>query len=505
MQALWEGSQWISSPKGYWTIKYEYQRSGKDMQYRFYWKVWISSGGWFWDAVTLSLFLNGIEHTLSVKGYNANESGWSYEGTTGWYTVSNKTSGTVPFYAQLWDVSPNPDVLKATSSSHDLNVSPAEATLVSAPDFTDEQNPTITYSNPAGNNVTSLQACISFDGSKDDVVYRDIPKTGTSYTFNLTEAERNVLRNGTPGKTRTVIFYVRTVISGVTYGSTLAKTLSIVNANPTFTASQISYTDTKKVFNGIGGDDADGQKIVQNQSSLSVTFGAASVNKGAEKIVQYALSVNGVTKTATASGTVSFGEVNSSQNVTLSVTATDSRGYSTTVEKTIEVLAWSLPTFTAKVERVNNYEDETDIVIDASVSSVGGKNYIKSISYQIMEVGGSYGSPVPIENQTKITIHKDANGNPILPKEKDFFFLITVEDAFDYDNKELYLAKGKFPLFIDTEKYAVGVNEFPEEGEAMRVAGGVARFDNGIVLVTASKKFLLSVNDSGSLIITEMK
>ena len=199
---------------------------------------------------------------------------------------------------------------------------------------------------------------------------------------------------------------------------------------------------------------------------------------------------------------MSFGEVNSSQNLELEITAKDSRGNKTTAKKNIEVLAWELPTFTAKVERVNNYEDETDIVIDASVSSVGGKNYIKSITYQIMEVGGAYGEPLPIVSN--VDSYKGTTTTSVT-KEKDFFFLITVEDAFDYDNKEIYLAKGKFPLFIDTEKYSVGVNEFPEEGEALRVAGGVARFDNGIVLVTASKKFLLSVNDSGSLIITEMK
>lgn len=493
MQTIFDSSQWYTSPKAYWTLKYEYRRSGNDMQYRFYWKVWVGSQSHWYDAFTLRLFLNGTQHDVTVKGVDSSN-GWSYEGTTEWYTVPNKISGTVPFYAQMYNDSAK--AVKATSSSYSLNVSPAGATLASAPDFTDEQNPTITYSNPAGNNVTSIQACISFDSSKDDVKYRDIPKTGTSYTFNLTEEERNVLRNGTLGKTRTVIFYVTTVVGGATFYSTITKTLSIVNANPTFTASQISYTDARKVLFGISGNAEDNQNIVQNQSSLSVTFGAASGNKGA-KISQYALSVNGVTKTATASGSVSFGEINSSQDVTLSVTVTDSRGFTTTVEKKIKVLAWALPTFSATVVRLNNYEDETHLKVDASISSVDGKNYIKSITYQAMEVGGSYGSPVAIENQTEVIISKDKN--------KDFFFLITVEDAFDYDNKEIYLAKGKFPLFIDTEKYAVGVNEFPDEGEAMRVAGGVARFDDGIVLVTASKKFLLSVNDSGTLIITEMK
>ena len=51
----------------------------------------------------------------------------------------------------------------------------------------------------------------------------------------------------------------------------------------------------------------------------------------------------------------------------------------------------------------------------------------------------------------------------------------------------------------------MGINEFPGENEALRVKGGVARFDEGIVLVSASKKFLLSVNDSGVLQITEIQ
>ena len=469
------------------------------MQYRFYWKVWLSSGAWYYDALRLRLFLNGTQYDLTVKGYSEAEKGWSYDGTTGWYTVSNKTSGTVPFYAQLYDVSAA--TTKVTSASYSLNISPAGATIVSAADFTDEQNPTITFSNPAGNNVTSLRACISFTGGNDDIKYRDIPKTGTSYTFALTEEERNVLRNGTSGNTRKVIFFVTTVVSGVTFYSTLEKTLSIVNANPTFTVSQISYTDANKVLYGISGNTADNQKIVQNQSSLLVTIGVASGNKGAT-ITDYSLAVNGETRGVLASGntngaSVSFGAINASRDVTLSVTVKDSRGNTTTVEKNITVVAWALPTFTATVERLNNYEDETYLTVDASISSVDGKNTIKSITYQFMEVGGSYGSPVAIQNRTKNTISKDKN--------KEYFFLITVEDAFDYDTKEVYLPKGKFPLFIDTEKYAVGINEFPEEGEALRVAGGVARFDEGIVLVSASKRFLLSVNDSGTLVITEMK
>ena len=161
------------------------------------------------------------------------------------------------------------------------------------------------------------------------------------------------------------------------------------------------------------------------------------------------------------------------------------------------MLAWALPVFTATIERLNNYEDETYLTVDASISSVDGKNIIKSMTYKYKESGGSYGYSVGIANRTKYTLSMDKN--------KAFIFSITVADAFGSYTKDFALSKGKFPLFISTKNNAVGVNEFPAEGEALRVAGGVAVFDDGIVLVTASKRFLLSVNDSGALSITEME
>lgn len=107
------------------------------------------------------------------------------------------------------------------------------ATITSAPNFNDENNVTIGYSNPFGNNVSSLQACISWTGGAD-IAYRDISKTGTSYTFAFTEDERNKFRQAATSNTLSVKFYVRTDYNGETYYSTATRTLTIVNANPTF-------------------------------------------------------------------------------------------------------------------------------------------------------------------------------------------------------------------------------------------------------------------------------
>lgn len=354
------------------------------------------------------------------------------------------------------------------SGSWELPTIPRQANLTSAPNFTDEQNPTINYSNPAGGAVTALDACISLTGAKDDIVYRAIPTGGTSYTFNLTEAERNVLRNATAsGNSRTVMFYLRTNIGGTLFYSTATKTLSIVNANPAFPNSKVSYADVDQAVVAITGNN---QHIVQNQSSLTATFGAATANKGAT-ITGYTLQLNGVTKTASASGSVPFGAVNSSQDVTLSVTAKDSRGNTTTATKKVTVLAWSLPVISASLERLNNYEDETYLTVDASISSVNGKNTM-AISYKYKPNGGDYGSVVQIDNKARYTLECDKNNA--------YVFSVTVADRFGSATKEFYLDRGKFPLFIDTEKNAVGINDFPEEGEAMRVAGGVGNFLDGI-------------------------
>lgn len=122
----------------------------------------------------------------------------------------------------------------SNGGSYALTTIPRQATITSAPDFTDLQNPVINYSNPAGTAVDSLMACISFTGATDDIKYRDnISKTGTSYTFSLTDAERNLLRNNTPNGSRNVIFFVRTIIGGVTYHSTCSKKFTVVETDDT--------------------------------------------------------------------------------------------------------------------------------------------------------------------------------------------------------------------------------------------------------------------------------
>lgn len=285
--------------------------------------------------------------TWTYASYNYSSpapAGWvKIDGTTynfsSTFNVKQTASGSQTLYTKTVTVEHNDDGSKtlACSASFATGVSSGtitasaskvltkiarKATITSAPNFSDEANPTISYNNDAGNAVDKLEACISLDGSGAEIGYRDISKTGSSYTFNLSTAERNVLRNATSGNSRTVRFYVRTTIGSNQFLHYVEKTLSIINANPTLApviedsnATTIALTGNKNT-------------LVKYYSNAKVTTGAAAI-KGATLKSQKV--TNGSKSISSASGTISA--VESGKFV---ITATDSRGNSSsqTIDKT---------------------------------------------------------------------------------------------------------------------------------------------------------------------------
>lgn len=419
---------------------------------------------YIWTRSNNTTTIDGSSQTYSSPAIQTDTSSSTHVGTVS-KTVSHNADGTKSLsISSVFQLNATiSDIYYATisaSANITLDTIPRQANLTSAPNFNDEENPTIGYSNSAGNSVSSLQACISLTGSTDDIAYRDVSKTGTSYTFNLTTAERNVLRNScTTSNSRTVIFFLRTVIGGNTFYSTLNKTLTIINGNPTFTTSNVSYADTNSTTTAVTQNN---QQLVQNLSNLLVTLTGATAKKGAS-ITRYEATINNVTKTRTSAGTIDFGVINSGSNLTLTVKVIDSRGNSTTVSKTVQFLAWTLPTAIISLKRKNNYENETYLQVNSTYSSVNSKNSI-TIQYQYKKTTETnYSSLTTISNNTRVTISKD--------KEYAWDFKIKITDRFGNTTYNTILSKGKFILFVDTKKLSVGVNCFPTNNESLEVNG----------------------------------
>ena len=459
METLFSSRQWCGSPKGYWTIEYEHQRSGSDMQYRFKYTVWISSGGWFYNAIKMPLYLNGSNvATLQVKTYNSNEKGWTYSGTTSWYTVSNKTSGTTSFYAELVDTGGYAQAgwkLYDTSATFNLAVDPAKSVLGGISNFT--------IGNAIPISITKYSS--SF---RDDMVIKYGSTTvktisgitnGSSVSF--TTAELNTIYSlMSTVNSGTFSFTITTYNGSTSVGtSSQSATGSITGASPTISASNISYKDNNSTTVAVTGDN---QYLVQNLSSLLVTISSATGNKGAS-ITKYEATINGVTKTLTSAGNIDYGVINSGSNLTLTVKVTDSRGNTASASKTVKFLPWSLPTGIITLKRKNNYEDETYLKVQASYSSINSKNSV-TIKYQYKQTTAStYSSLTTINNNTQATLS--------LTKNSAWDFKITITDKFGTTTYNAVLSRGRFIFFVDTKKLSVGINCFPVNSESLEING----------------------------------
>ena len=214
-----------------------------------------------------------------------------------------------------------------------LDTIPRQAELTSAPNFTDLDNPTINYSNPAGNSVSSLEACISLTQATDDIKYRDISKTGTSYTFNLTNEERDLLRNNTTSGSRKVHFFIRTKIGSNTFHASKEVTLTIketADTKPTVTmAATLDNGSLPSQFNGL---------YIQGKSKLQVELSATG--KYSATIKSYYATLDGKTYN---SAKFTTDAIRTASTVSLIGYAKDSREFTGSTSQSYNVLPYSKP------------------------------------------------------------------------------------------------------------------------------------------------------------------
>ena len=122
------------------------------------------------------------------------------------------------------------------SVNFDLPDLPRYAAISSAPtSFTDEANPTISYSVPKG--TTNIQLGILFSDGTVAVPYRTVSDSSGNYTFNFTDEERaslySILSKGI--SSTSVLFSIKSYYpdTNTNYSKTKSSTLSIINYKPT--------------------------------------------------------------------------------------------------------------------------------------------------------------------------------------------------------------------------------------------------------------------------------
>ena len=272
----------------------------------------------------------------------------------------------------------------------ELDKIPRGATITAAPNFNDDGNPTVTYTNPAGNVVDALDIAIyNTAGSASYAAYRAATKTGTSYTFNLTSAERTALRKAATGNTLAVKFYLRTRIGDNTFYSSVEKTLTIANPNPTLSPTVVDNNETTKALTG------DANKLIKYYSNAYYTINAAPVKEAT--LSSQSATHNGTKKT-TATGTF-----NAVESGSFTFAATDSRGNTSTKTITKTMVNYVKLTCNQDIDISTNGVATIKASGNYFNASFGAVANTLTVQYRWKTQGGSYSS------WTDMTVTKSGN------------------------------------------------------------------------------------------------
>jgi hypothetical protein len=320
-----------------------------------------------------------------------------------------------------------------------------------APDFYIGDPMWLTLYNPLARTVVATMY-----GDDGSLIWTATGWTGTSIGGNNAPGDITNLYKSIPNK-KSGTYTMR-----IEYGYSIREVRGIytIRGNEAPTINSFDYIDSNNNTVAITGDD---KNIIQNKSMLQAQFHKATSNFGAGGISKYIVEVNGYRVEKTSEGFYDIGTINSSSNVELKLTVIDSRGLSSSKTITVRVLEHSNPNALVTLNRKNNYEDETYLKVDGSISSLANHN-VMQIKYRYKISGGSYGDFTNISDNTQVTLNLDKNNS--------YIFNIVVTDSLGATfDKEYSLGKGVFPLFIDTDKNSVGVNCLPSREKCFEIAG----------------------------------
>lgn len=429
-----------------------------------------SHDNFYSNAVKINnIYINGTKVYAGGTWSNI-RTGGNHDLASGTLDITHNSDGTksVEMSISAWTYS---NSNYSGDGTFTLETIPRQANINSATDFNDEGNPTITYTNSAGNSVTTLQACIALTESSAQsnpiISWRDISKTDSSYTFNLTTAEREALRNAMPTqKTRNLWFFVKTILGGVTYYSYKIASITIVNANPFI--DTIDYSDINQDTYDFTGDY---HVIIQGLSRLQFQMWDVESFKGAT-LSTLSININGnivttpFTGTSIVSTTYTYGEVDVSENTTAILTLTDSRGNSSSYNVPLTIWEYENPTAIITEYRESNFYTESHIKVDARYSSLNNLNTI-TIKYRIKKsTESTWGAWTTISDNVEADFNAD--------NQYAWDIQVELEDAVG--GYQLYtinkaLDVGIPIVFYDVLMRSVGVNFLPTKNETLMLKG----------------------------------
>lgn len=238
------------------------------------------------------------------------------------------------------------------------------------------------------------------------------------------------------------------------------------------------YLDTNLKTTAVTGNS---KLFIQNYSNLKVTPLTAKP-RNESKITGYTVSCNGVSKSSTTAKELNLGTITKSGDVVVMVTVTDSRGYTTSIKKTITVIPYSSPNLSKiTLRRTNEIESEIQLIFNGSYSpiTIDGVNHnqLLSFRYQYKRTSdANYGNFVDILSNLKMngTSYSYSNLQLMnLDVNMSYDFHIEIRDAMEKSViTDLYFLIPQGTPLVSLRKQKVGINN-PNPQSALDVTGEI--------------------------------
>lgn len=424
----------------------------------FTWKSYGGSSGYWQNFYQPSLNVNGSGIGTIGSGSRVYGAGATTIGS-GSFRLWTNSAGNASFGASAQGGIYYNTINTSGSGSWALDNIPMHASITgTSGSINDESNPSITYSNPGGGGITAWLELPNLTGSTR---YAQRNSYASGANFALTTTERNAIRAAMANVKSTTVRYVIYTNNTGAY-STSDATISIVNANPVFTT--ITYEDINGTTLALTGDEL---YIIQGQSTVQVNIDSAdkAVAQKSATMVSYTATLNAVNTNFAYSGstinqTLNAGSNGAATNQTLSVTATDSRGNTTTVQQTVIMVPYSAPVINATAERDDGFGADTTIdvtgtysVLDINGTPVNVISPTTGVGYKVWEVGDSEPGSYTDLDSTATGGNYSIDTPPIesLDQNSEFNLKVRVTDSIQTVTTSLVIPIGTAAFRIGTD------------------------------------------------------
>lgn len=423
------------------------------------WKAYGAGGSSTWYK-TGPIYINingGRVHTTSGRINLSNGT----QVASGTYRLHHNNSGDCSFNASISAAIYSASINCNGSGSWSLPRIARYCSISSADNFNDEQNPTMRFSNPSGQFGVK---CKIEAGGNTSLITRTLANNATSCTFDFTDEERDTLRSlAINSNSLSVRFTVCSTNNNTELSwSYLDRTMTIVNANPTF--SDFTYKDTNTTVTNVIGTD---QALVKGVSVLQATVSSANkmISKKNATSKNYVATIDDTNVSqdySTNDVVFDLGTIKGAGIKRLNIRAYDSRNNSTLVYKDITVYDYNAPVLNVEASRLNNFEDETTLKVSGSFSSLKinneEKNALLTVQYRYRTVGGEWGEYVNLSPSIEGNNFSCPDTILSLDNTDAFEFEVKVTDKFSSTEKNANIDVGKSIFMISSNKKACYIN-----------------------------------------------